>query len=80
MVTGESYSLTDLLFIENSHQSQEESLVRKYENEARNNRCRLLLNSIISSDNSLQSARIEERGRGEYPRYSKCQLDTMFSM
>ena len=70
--------LTQLLLIENSHQSQEKSLVGEYENEARNNRSRVLLISIISPDSSLQSARIEERGRGEYPRYSKCQLDTMF--
>ena len=71
--------LTQLLLIENSHQSQEKSLVGEYENEARNNRSRVLLISIISPDSSLQSARIEERGeeRG-YPRHSKCQLDTMF--
>ena len=74
--------LTEFItFIENSHQSQEKSLVGKYENEARNNRRRVLLISIISPDNSLQSERIEERGeRREYPRHSKCQLDTMFSM
>ena len=59
--------LTQLLLIENSHQSQEKSLVGEYENEARNNRSRVLLISIISPDSSLQSARIEERGerRGE---------------
>ena len=72
--------LTQLLLIENSHQSQEKSLVGEYENEARNNRSRVLLISIISPDSSLQSARIEERGeeRRGYPRHSKCQLDTMF--
>merc|ERR1712062_334068 len=52
---------------ENSHQSQEKSLVGEYENEARNNRSRVLLISIISPDSSLQSARIEDRveRRGE---------------
>merc|ERR1712183_284899 len=65
---------------ENSHQSQEKSLAGKYENEASNSWCRVFLNSIISPDNSLQSARIKERGRRVNPRHSKCQLDTMFSM
>ena len=54
--------LTQLLLIENSHQSQEKSLVGEYENEARNNRRRVLLISIISPDNSLHSVRMEERG------------------
>ena len=63
VVTGESYSLTDLLFIENSHQSQEKSLVGKYEDEASNNWCRVLLIIIISFDNILHSVRIEERER-----------------